>query len=214
MSVMYEIERSELIEKLRKKGITDQNVLSAMNSVERHLFVPDIMKQHAYEDTALPIGSGQTISQPYTVAFMTQALKLKPGMKVLEIGTGSGYQAAVLLNLGVKVFSIERQEKIFFITQKLFDDLKLRALLRLGDGTIGWNEYAPFDGIIVTAGGPKIPMNLTKQLSVGGRMVIPVGDKSRQSMMIITKVDENTLDAEEVPNFAFVPLIGKNGWKE
>ena len=211
---MYEIERSELIEKLRNKGISDRDVLSAMNKVERHLFIPDIMKQHAYEDTALPIGSGQTISQPYTVAFMTQALKLTPGKKVLEIGTGSGYQAAVLLQLGMKVFSIERQEKIFFQTRKLFDNMKLRALLRLGDGTIGWNEYAPFDGIIVKAGGPKIPMNLTKQLAVGGKMVIPVGDKSKQSLMIITKADENTLDAEEVPNFAFVPLIGKNGWNE
>lgn len=211
---MYEIERSELIEKLKAKGINNRSVLSAMNAVERHLFVPDIMKQHAYEDTALPIGSGQTISQPYTVAFMTQALGLEPGKKVLEIGTGSGYQAAVLLKLGIKVYSIERQEKIFFQTRKLFDEMKLRALLRLGDGTIGWNEYAPFDGIIVTAGGPSIPVNLTKQLSVGGKLVIPVGDKSKQSLMIITKVDENTLDAEEIPNFAFVPLIGKNGWKE
>lgn len=211
---MYEIERSELIAKLEAKGIKDRSVLSAMNAVERHLFVPDIMKQHAYEDTALPIGSGQTISQPYTVAFMTQALGLNRGQKVLEIGTGSGYQAAVLLQLGIKVYSIERQEKIFFQTRKLFDDMKLRALLRLGDGTIGWNEYAPFDGIIVTAGGPTIPVNLTKQLATGGKLVIPVGDKSKQSLMIITKVDENTLDAEEIPNFAFVPLIGKNGWKE
>lgn len=214
MSDMYEIERSELIEKLKLKGIKDRVVLSAMNAVERHLFVPDIMKQHAYEDTALPIGSGQTISQPYTVAFMTQALGLKPGQKVLEIGTGSGYQAAVLLKLGMKVFSIERQEKIFFQTRKLFDDMKLRALLRLGDGTIGWSEYAPFDGIIVTAGGPTIPVNLTKQLAVGGKLVIPVGNKLSQSLMVITKADENTLDAEEIPNFAFVPLIGKNGWKE
>ncbi|MFA8342713.1 MAG: protein-L-isoaspartate(D-aspartate) O-methyltransferase [Rhodothermaceae bacterium] len=211
---MYEIERSELIAKLEAKGIKDRSVLSAMNAVERHLFVPDIMKQHAYEDTALPIGSGQTISQPYTVAFMTQALGLSRGQKVLEIGTGSGYQAAVLLQLGIKVYSIERQEKIFFQTRKLFDDMKLRALLRFGDGTIGWNEYAPFDGIIVTAGGPTIPVNLTKQLATGGKLVIPVGDKSKQSLMIITKVDENTLDAEEIPNFAFVPLIGKNGWKE
>jgi len=211
---MYEIERTELTAKLETKGINNRLVLSAINTVERHLFVPDIMKQHAYEDTALPIGSGQTISQPYTVAFMTQALGVKRGQKVLEIGTGSGYQAAVLLQLGIKVYSIERQEKIFFQTRKLFDDMKLRALLRLGDGTIGWSEYAPFDGIIVTAGGPTIPVNLTKQLAIGGKLVIPVGNKEKQSLMIITKVDENTLDAEEIPDFAFVPLIGKNGWKE
>lgn len=211
---MFEKEREELAEKLFAKGITDKNVLRAVSSVERHLFVPDIMKQHAYQDTALPIGYGQTISQPYTVAYMTQILQLTPNKKILEIGTGSGYQAAILLQMGMKVFSIERNEKLFFQTRKLFDEMRFRAALKLGDGTLGWEEFAPYDGILVTAGGPNIPINLTKQLAVGGRLVIPVGDKSRQSLMVIHKVDENTLDAEEIPNFAFVPLIGKNGWKE
>lgn len=211
---MYESERKELVEKLRKKGISDIRVLNAVNNVERHIFVPDIMKQHAYADSALPIGYGQTISQPYTVAFMTQSLKLEQGSKILEIGTGSGYQAAILIEMGYKVYTIERQEKIFFQTRKLFDDLGLRAVMKLGDGTLGWDEFAPFDGILVTAGGPKIPLNLTKQLAVNGRLIVPVGDKNSQSLTIIHRTDANTLDVEEIPDFAFVPLIGKNGWKE
>lgn len=210
---MYEIEREELVNKLIQKGIKDKSVLNAINNVERHLFVPDVMKQHAYSDTALPIGYGQTISQPYTVAFMTQALQAKKDAKILEVGTGSGYQAAILLYMGMKVYTIERQEKIYFTTRKLFDDMNLRAVTKLGDGTLGWDEYGPFDGIIVTAGGPKIPMNLTKQLQINGRLIVPVGDRTNQSLMIVHRVDEKTLDIEEIPNFAFVPLIGKNGWK-
>ncbi len=209
---MYEDKREELIKKLACR-IKDKRVLEAMLNVERHLFVPEIMKLNAYEDVALPIGNEQTISQPTTVAIMTEALALKPGSKVLEIGTGSGYQAAVLLAMGMKVFSIERQENIFFATRKLFDDLQLRAVLKMGDGTLGWDEFAPFDGIIVTAGAPKVPINLTKQIAVGGKMVVPVGDKNKQSLVIISKVSENELEVEEIPNFTFVPLIGKNGWK-
>jgi len=171
------------------------------------------MIRHAYKDVALPIGFGQTISQPTTVAVMTQKLNLKPGNKVLEIGTGSGYQAAVLEKMGMKVYSIERQFDIYQMTLNLFDKLGLRVLSKWGDGTIGWDEYAPYDGIIVTAGGPTIPPQLKKQLSIGGKLVIPVGDKNSQTLKIITKTSENDFYVEEEPQFSFVPLIGREGWK-
>lgn len=211
---MYESERKALIRKLSENGITDTSVLKAMWEVERHLFVPEAVSNHAYRDVALPIGSGQTISQPYTVAFMTQALRVTPHMKILEIGTGSGYQAAILAKMGAKVFTIERQDEIFLRTQKLFDVLGIRAVMRLGDGTIGWSEYAPFDGIIVTAGSPVVPVNLKKQLAIGGRLVIPVGDRKTQMLKIITKTAEEQFLEQDIPSFAFVPLIGKEGWKE
>ncbi|MDP4175107.1 MAG: protein-L-isoaspartate(D-aspartate) O-methyltransferase [Bacteroidota bacterium] len=211
---MYESERKDLISKLAKNGITDPLVLKAMMDVERHLFVPQVMIPHAYKDVALPIGFSQTISQPYTVAFMTQALRLKPGAKVLEIGTGSGYQAAVLYKMGMRVYSIERQSDIFLRTQKLFDELGIRVVTRLGDGTIGWNEFSPFEGIIVTAGSPIVPVNLKKQLDKGGRLVIPVGDRKSQTLQIITKTGDDSFIAEEVPKFAFVPLIGREGWSQ
>ena len=211
---MYEQERKDLIEKIHSKGVTDKAVLQAMMKVERHLFVPDVMLGHAYKDTALPIGYGQTISQPFTVGFMTQALNVKPGAKVLEIGTGSGYQAAVLFEMGIKVYTIERNDRIYHRTLKLFDKLGIRAAARCSDGTIGWEEYAPYDGIIVTAGGPTVPLNLQKQLAVGGRLVIPVGDKKTQILKIITKVSDTEFKTEDIPNFAFVPLIGREGWKD
>lgn len=211
---MHEFERQQLIDLIRKKGITDENVLSALNRVKRHLFVPQIVKQHSYKDTALPIGQGQTISQPYTVAFMTQELKCKKGDKILEIGTGSGYQAAILLELGCKVYSIERNYDIYNKALNLFDELNLRAALRCSDGTIGWEEYSPYDGIIVTAGSPSIPEKLMKQLKVGGRMVIPIGDKSNQILHVILKKTEEEIEVQKHPNFAFVPLIGIEGWKE
>lgn len=211
---MFDQERKELVEVLRKKKISDERVLDAFLKVERHLFVPDVIKPHSYRDVALPIGYEQTISQPYTVAFMTQALESKKGDKVLEIGTGSGFQAAILLQMGIKVFSIERNHDIYVRTQKLFDELGLRAALRFGDGTIGWEEYSPYNGIIVTAGGPSVPERLLKQLAVGGKMVIPIGSRRIQTMKIITKVAEDDFETEDMPNFTFVPLIGKEGWKE
>ncbi len=211
---MYEIERKNLVDKIRQNGIKDENVLSAIYDVERHLFVPDIMIPHAYKDVALPIGFEQTISQPYTVAYMTQSLELKSGSKVLEVGTGSGYQAAVLNKMGMKVYSIERNSELLHRTQKLFDKLGIRVVSRWGDGTIGWDEFAPFDGIIVTAGSPSVPVNLKKQLAIGGKMVIPVGDKKIQVMKIITKIDEEEFRVIDIPNFAFVPLIGREGWNE
>jgi protein-L-isoaspartate(D-aspartate) O-methyltransferase len=211
---MYEKERQDLTDLLRKKGISDENVLDAINSVERHLFIPNVIGHHAYKDTALPIGYGQTISQPYTVAFMTEKMNLKQGSKVLEIGTGSGYQAAILLHMGMKVFSIERNQEIHERTQQLFDKMSLRAVIRCSDGTLGWEEYAPYDGIVVTAGAPSVPQQLRKQLNTGGKLVIPVGDRRSQKLDILTKIDEDEFSVENISSFVFVPLIGKDGWKE
>ncbi len=211
---MFEAERRDLVESLRRKGITDEKVLEAMMNVERHLFVPEGIRQHAYDDTALPIGWGQTISQPYTVAVMTQALEIQDEEKVLEIGTGSGYQAAILAEMGCRVFSIEKKREIYERTQRLFERIHIRAALRCSDGTLGWEEFAPYDRIIVTAGSPKIPKALKKQLKEGGILVIPVGDKSSQSLKILKKISEEEFAVKEIPRFAFVPLIGKDGWKD
>ncbi len=211
---MYESERKELVKILMNRGITDTAVLKAFDKVERHQFVSPGMLYHAYKDKALPIGKGQTISQPYTVAFMTQALKLKPGSKVLEVGTGSGYQAAILHSMGMSVFSIERNFELYTDVVKLFEKLRIRVFVRCGDGTIGWNEYAPFDGILVTAGSPVVPVSLKKQLAIGGRLIIPVGDRKVQAMNIITRVSETDFNVEEVPDFGFVPLIGREGWND
>jgi protein-L-isoaspartate(D-aspartate) O-methyltransferase len=211
---MYESERRELADSLSMKGIDDIYVLKAIGEVERHKFVPAGLRNHAYKDAALPIGYSQTISQPYTVAFMTQAMKLKPNSKVLEIGTGSGYQAAILCNMGMKVYSIERQMDILHATQKLFDKMGIRVYTKYGDGTIGWDEFAPYDGIVVTAGSPSVPPSLMKQLAPMGRLVIPVGDKITQTLKIIMKTEEGTFITEDIPEFKFVPLIGREGWKE
>ncbi len=211
---MYETERKDLTENIRKRGVTDERVLQAMAEVERDKFVPDALKIHAYKDIALPIGYGQTISQPYTVAYMTQALGLKNEGKVLEIGTGSGYQAAILEKMGNKVYSIERQFEIYLKTQKLFDQLGLRVHTKYGDGTIGWEEFSPYDGIIVTAGSPSVPASLKKQLIIGGKLVIPVGDKNRQTLKIIQKTNDDEFEVLEIPEFAFVPLIGREGWNK
>lgn len=209
---MKEAERKELIDHLRKRGIKDENVLSAMMKVERHLFVQEAMIHLAYNDNALPIGKGQTISQPYTVAYMTEALQIEEGDKVLEIGTGSGYQASILYKMGCKVYTIERDIDLYHKTLKLFENLEYRIAARAGDGTIGWEEYAPYDKIIVTAGAPEMPKKLLKQLKIGGRMVIPVGDRSSQTLKIIDKVDIEDYNITERPHFAFVPLIGREGW--
>lgn len=211
---MYENERKELTEKLSQHGIYDPYVLSAMNKVERHKFVPQALHHHSYKDVALPIGYGQTISQPYTVAYMTQSLELKPDCRVLEIGTGSGYQAAILFEMGMRVYTIERQFEIYLNAQKLFDELAVRVHTKFGDGTIGWEEFAPYDGIIVTAGSPSIPGSLKKQLSIGGKLVIPVGSKASQILKIVTKTDEDKFDVKDIPEFIFVPLIGREGWDD
>lgn len=212
---MFEKERIQLVNKIRRKGVTDEAVLEAIQSVERHLFVAEAFVPKAYLDVALPIGSEQTISQPYTVAVMTSALRIKNGSKVLEIGTGSGYQSAILSVMGARVFSIERQFDLYAKTLKLLEKLNYRVHMKCGDGTIGWNEHAPYDGIIVTAGAPEqIPEQLKKQLAVGGRLVIPTGDRISQTLTIVTKTDEKNFTYEHIPRFAFVPLIGREGWKE
>ena len=211
---MYEKERQELVDKISENGITDIYVLKAISEVERHKFVPEALLPHAYKDVALPIGYGQTISQPYTVAFMTQSLKVKPDSKILEIGTGSGYQAAILYRMGANVYSIERQFEIHERTRNLLDKLEIRVNTKCGDGTVGWDEFAPYDGILVTAGSPTVPPTLLKQLAVGGRLVIPVGDKVSQKLRTVTKVAENNFEILDIPEFVFVPLIGKEGWNQ
>ncbi len=207
----FDTERKELIEVLRGKGITDETVLNAMSRVERHLFVDPMYINKAYDDNALPIGSQQTISQPYTVAFMTQSLKLTKDMKVLEIGTGSGYQAAVLAMIGCRVFTIERHISLLNNARRILEGLNLRIVAKGGDGTIGWSEHAPYDAIIVTAGAPNVPDSLVNQLKEGGRLAIPVGGREAQQLVVGTKIN-GILEKQIVEGFKFVPLIGKNGW--
>ncbi|MDP4219668.1 MAG: protein-L-isoaspartate(D-aspartate) O-methyltransferase [Bacteroidota bacterium] len=206
-------ERVHLREFLRSRGITDEAVLRAMGKIPREQFLEKNFARRAYEDSALPIGSGQTISQPFTVAYMTQALHLQPGEKVLEIGTGSGYQAAVLEEMGCKVFTIERHLPLLQNARKRFDALGYHDIIsRSGDGSRGWAEYAPFDAIIVTAGAPDVPETLTKQLNPnGGRLLVPVGSLDIQRMYLV-KNEQGKLSVEELPEFKFVPLVGKEGW--
>ncbi len=207
-------QRRKLVELLREKGIPDEEVLAAIGRVPRHGFVESGIAGAAYEDRPLPIGDGQTISQPYTVAAQSTLLKVKPGMKVLEIGTGSGYQAAVLCELGAKVYSIERIRSIYNKTKELLDDLGYKARLKYGDGSAGWRMLAPFDRIIVTAASPGIPAPLKEQLAIGGRMVIPFGDRKTQHMGVVTRKSKEEFIIERKGNFAFVPMIGKHGWKD
>jgi protein-L-isoaspartate(D-aspartate) O-methyltransferase len=204
-------DRAEMVRVIRDRGVTDERVLTAMGSVERHLFLPEHFSSRAYDDTSLPIGEGQTISQPYTVAFMTEALRVCAGDKILEIGTGSGYQAAILAALGANVFTIERNLALLANARKTFDRLRCRVAARGGDGTIGWSANAPYKGIIVTAAAPDIPRPLLDQLDDGGRLVIPVGDREVQSVVIVERQGDS-YDRREAPGFKFVPLIGKNGW--
>ena len=206
-------ERRELVEILRTKGITNDRVLEAMLKVERHRFVMPTFIDQAYLDQALLIGSGQTISQPYTVALMTQVLEVSAGASVLEIGTGSGYQAAILAEMGCRVFSIERHMALHLESKKLLAALGYRIATRSGDGTVGWSEFAPYDGIIVTAAAPSVPTPLLNQLADGGRLVIPVGGPAEQSMRVITRSGAKFLQ-RDIEGFKFVPLIGKMGWEK
>jgi protein-L-isoaspartate(D-aspartate) O-methyltransferase len=200
-------------EQLVPRGILDYRILEAMRRVPRHLFVTETFKERAYEDSALPIGEGQTISQPYMVAVMTEALCLQDGGKVLEIGTGSGYQAAVLCELGARVFSIERVEPLARRAEGILRQLGYRqAAIRVSDGSLGWEEEAPFDGIIVTASAPRIPASLVDQLAVGGRLVIPVGSRYSQILMGGIKTPSG-LESTEIVACVFVPLLGREGWE-
>ncbi|MGB5419203.1 protein-L-isoaspartate(D-aspartate) O-methyltransferase [Algibacter sp.] len=199
--------RKKLVNVLKNKGITDTNVLNAIGKIPRHLFMDSGFLDHAYQDKAFPIGADQTISQPYTVAFQSELLQIKPGDKILEIGTGSGYQTAVLCELGAKVYSIERQNELFKKTSKFLPKLGYRAKkLIFGDGYIGLEEEAPFDGVIVTAGAPFVPKPLLSQLKIGGRLVIPVGDDV-QTMTMFTRKGKKEFDQEEFGEFRFVPLL-------
>lgn len=204
--------RNALTEKLREKGIRDERVLEAIQAIPRHIFVDTALENRAYEDSALPISCGQTISQPYTVAAQTELLEIEKGDKVLEIGTGSGYQAAVLCHIGADVYSVERHEELYHKAKKMLHELGCRAQLKYGDGTLGWGAYAPYDGIVVTAGAPVVPDDLIKQLNVGGRLVVPVGSQKSQVMVRITRVSEDSYEEEHLQHFKFVPLIGRKGW--
>ncbi len=210
----FKYRRNKLVEKLRSKGIHDESVLSAINKIPRHLFVDTALENRAYEDSALPIGKGQTISQPYTVAAQTELLNVKQGEKVLEIGTGSGYQAAILCEMRADVYTIERHKELYHNAREILQYLGYRLRFKLGDGTLGWSAYAPYDCIVVTAGAPVVPDELIKQLKLMGRLVVPVGDHEKQKMIRITRISEDAYEEEHFNNFKFVPLIGKKGWEE
>lgn len=198
--------KKRLIEELRQKGISDENVLQAFDKVERHLFVESFLWNKAYDNVALKLLNGQTISHPYTVAFQSQLLQIKKGEKVLEIGTGSGFQAAILSAMGANVYSVERQQMLYERTRKLLSKLDPSIVMYYGDGFLGFPRFAPYDKIIVTCGAPNVPMSLMDQLKVGGIMVIPVGDES-QTMKRLTKVDADNFEEEVFGDFLFVPML-------
>jgi len=206
--------RNKLITTIRSKGIKDEAVLSAMAKVPRHYFFDNAFLEHAYQDKAFPIGEGQTISQPFTVAYQTELLNVKPGSKILEIGTGSGYQACILLELGAKVFTIEFNNKLYLRTKSFLPKMGYNPIFKHGDGSQGWPIHAPYDGIVVTAGAPVVPESLKNQLKVNGVLVIPVGNNERQLMMKIIRISDTEFTTEEFDYFAFVPLLGKEGWNK
>jgi len=199
--------RRKLIDEIRSKGIRDESVLKAMNTVPRHLFMDNSFMGFAYVDKAFPISAGQTISQPYTVAFQTETLQIKRLDRVLEVGTGSGYQAAVLCEMGVSLFTIERQRVLFDFSRMLLPKLGYHPQFFFGDGYLGLPTYGPFDKIIVTAGADSVPPKLLEQLAIGGRMVVPVGDRQCQVMKIIVRESENSYSEREAGNFVFVPML-------
>jgi len=200
--------RSQLVKVLIKKGIKDENVLNAIGKVPRHLFFDkEFQQKYAYDDIAFPIGAGQTISQPYTVAFQTSLLQVKKRSKILEIGTGSGYQAAILCELGAKVFSIERQQELFEVSNHFLKKMGYNPKCFYGDGFIGREVFAPYDGILVTCGAPYIPEPLKLQLKINGRLVIPVGEGETQQMKLVVRLDEDEFSEETLGAFSFVPML-------
>jgi protein-L-isoaspartate(D-aspartate) O-methyltransferase len=213
----YAKQRMRMVDaQIRSRGIKDVRLLKLMEKIPRHLFVEEAMMDQAYNDNPLPIGEKQTISQPYIVALMTEALALTGKEKVLEIGTGSGYQTAILAQLADRVCSIERIASLAGMARKTLDYLNaFNVAIRVGDGTYGWKEEAPFDAILVTAGAPKVPPILVEQLSVGGRLVIPVGSRSTQTLLKVTRLSENIEDVkkEDLGGCRFVDLIGEHGWE-
>ena len=212
----YRKQRMRMVDtQIRSRGIRDVRVLRAMEETPRHLFVEEALRDQAYNDNPLPIGERQTISQPYIVALMTEALALQGMEKVLEIGTGSGYQTAVLAQIADRVCSIERIASLAGAARRMLDYLNAyNVAIRVGDGTFGWKEESPFDAILVTAGAPKIPSLLIEQLKAGGRLVIPVGDRYTQTLIRATRLSEKTLDIkkEDLGGCRFVDLIGEHGW--
>ncbi len=203
----------QLVRLLASKGITNQAVLQAIAKIPRHLFLDSAFADHAYIDKPFAIGEGQTISQPYTVARQTELLEVAPGDKVLEIGTGSGYQTSILLVLGAKVYSIEYHESLSQKAAQMLDKLGLKAELFVGDGSTGLPQFAPYDKILVTAGAASTPVEYIDQLKIGGKLVIPVGPESGQKMLRITKKSPTQVVEEEFGYFCFVPLLGKYQWK-
>ncbi|MTI32323.1 protein-L-isoaspartate(D-aspartate) O-methyltransferase [Xanthovirga aplysinae] len=205
--------RNALVKEISSKGIKDERVLAAFLTVPRHYFFEKAFLEHAYQDKAFPIGEGQTISQPYTVAIMTELLKVQEGDKVLEIGTGSGYQACILEAMGAEVYTIEYNKVLYERALHFLPKIGYNPTILCGDGSEGVPQYAPYDKIIVTAGAPTVPSALIDQLKVGGVLIIPVGNRLSQKMIRIIKETETKLIKEEHHNFCFVPLLGKSGWK-
>jgi len=205
--------RKKLVRIVESKGITDVNVLRALEKIPRHYFFDKAFLEHAYQDKAFPIGEGQTISQPFTVAFQTQLLKVQQGDKVLEIGTGSGYQACILLEMGADVYTIEYIKKLYDRTKKFLPKMGYKPHFFYGDGSKGLPAFQPFDKILITAAAPTIPKPLIDQLRIGGVMVIPVGDNTLQRMVKVTKTGDNKVTKDYFDYFSFVPLVGKFGWE-
>jgi len=216
----YQQQRLRLIEELYERGIEDERVLKAVAAVPRHKFVEPALRNRAYRDEALPIGKRQTISQPFTVAYQTMLLEISEGDRVLEVGTGSGYQAAVLCEMGARVFTIERHRPLLQRATRLLKTLGYRVVSRAGDGSLGWQSFAPFDGIVVTAGAASVPDPLLEQLRVpsekhaGGRLVIPVGEAGGQVMRQVRRTGEDSFEQESHHRFRFVPLVGAEGGLE
>jgi len=210
----FERQRRELIEKIQERGITDLEVLRAFDQVPRHLFVPAAVQHRAYEDAALPIGFGQTASQPSIQALYLELLRPTRNDRVLEIGTGSGYQTALLAMLAGNVYSVERIRELSVRARRVLDDLRIsNVALLVGDGTIGWAKFAPYDAILVAAGAPSAPKALLDQLAPGGRLLIPIGDRKEQKLTLFRRT-ETGIESEEVARCLFVPLIGRFGWAD
>jgi protein-L-isoaspartate(D-aspartate) O-methyltransferase len=214
-SLKYQRLREEMVrQQIEARGITDRAVLEAMRKVPRHIFVSEALRDQAYGDFPLPIGEQQTISQPYIVAEMTQALQLSGEDRVLEIGTGSGYQAAILAEIAYRVYTIERIRALYLQVRRLFDELRLfNVVTRYGDGSKGWEEESPFDAIIITAGTPQIPATLVQQLAMGGRLVAPVGNAHSQDLIKLVK-ERTGVRQSNLGGCRFVKLVGEHGWKE
>jgi protein-L-isoaspartate(D-aspartate) O-methyltransferase len=207
--------REEMVrQQIEARGVTDARVLAAMRKVPRHLFVPEALRDQAYGDFPLPIGEQQTISQPFIVAEMTQALELSPEDRVLEIGSGSGYQAAILAEIVYRVYTIERIRSLYLQARRIFDEMRIfNIVTRYGDGSKGWEEESPFDAIMVTAGAPEVPRALAAQLAVGGRMVVPVGNQHAQELIQLTR-DKHGFRQSSLGGCRFVKLVGEQGWRE